>query len=519
MSGIRPFVLVCLVGATVSPMEAPESRRNAATGDEPPRKGANFAYDHPLPDSMRRAIVDVTVVDAESRAPLGCTEVRVLNYVDLKNHSIPTDANGRARIVYPFAEEPDALFEVRKEGFIPQVAELSRLRQQGGSPRRFTIALRRGVTIGGLVTDESGDPIEGVTVVASVDGPLPRVLLPGSPGRERFSEIASRTGPDGRWSTSSCPPDARRMGLQLIHPEYVSSGPRALDGLGLRHPNSEKLRQQADRQTMTKGIRVDGRVVDAEGKPIPGARVVDSRMGITHVDFQREALTDAGGRFHIHCAPGEDMTMLVQVRGYQPTTRTFKARPGLGPVDFRLEPGKTLRGRVVDPAGRPIAGALISLPEGTQYRGVFLRTWTDTEGRFAWEGAPADPMGYMIYRSGYLPLHPVLLTAGDRESIVEMKPALRVTIQAHDRRTGLPIRSFTIEAGAKNWDTGAVAWGAEISWMERKDAARQLYLDATRGPYVFRITSARHKMALSRSVQADERDAEVVVELEKAEPQ
>jgi hypothetical protein len=498
-------------------MEAPESRRNAATGDEPPRKGANFAYEHPLPDSMRRAIVDVTVVDAESRAPVVGAEVQILNYVDLKFHPLATDEHGRVRVVYPFADDPQLSIEVRKEGYIPQRAGWFD-RKKEEPPRELTIALRHGVTIGGLVTDEAGHPIEGVTVVATVDEHASGDRLTDPLGYEIFYEVPFRTGPDGRWSTSSCPPLARKLSLQLNHPDYVSGGGRTLGGSGRRVPDFEGLRRQTDRQIMAKGVRVDGWVVDAESKPVPGARVVDSSRGLTFLSWLREATTDQKGHFHIHCMPGESMTMLVQVRGYQPVTRSFKARAGVQPVEFRLDPGKVMKGRVVDTAGKPIAGASVLMLNSARNRGIFLRTWTDMEGRFVWDSAPDHSVELTIGKPGYLDIEQAPFTARDQEIEIVLKPALTVTIRVVDAASGQPIVSFDVERRVRDVATGGMAWNP-VTARRPDNGARELVFDATDVPDQLQVRSLGYTPAVFRVVQGEERETEVVVRLEKAADQ
>ena len=60
------------------------------------------------------------------------------------------------------------------------------------------------------------------------------------------------------------------------------------------------------------------------------------------------------------------------------------------PLVVRLEAGRTIRGRVVDVKGRPIAGARVT-PE---FRGrsdlLGWRAETDAEGRFQWPNAPLE---------------------------------------------------------------------------------------------------------------------------------
>src|SRR4051794_14701631 len=81
--------------------------RAAASSDEPPQPKVNLAYDLPLPDSVEQSPVDITVLDAATRAPIILAEVLVLNYIDLNNHRFPTNRQGQLRVAYPYAGRPN----------------------------------------------------------------------------------------------------------------------------------------------------------------------------------------------------------------------------------------------------------------------------------------------------------------------------------------------------------------------------------------------------------------------------
>ena len=181
---------------------------------QPAQEKPFLAYDQPLPDSVRRAIVDVTVIDAATRAPVVDAEVMVLNYVDLMFHPASTNQQGRLRVVYPYSEEPSLSIEVRKEGYVPQRSAWGSEKRKDGPPRQVTIALRSGTPMGGLVIDEAGKPIEGVTVVAIVDAYSPDDRLKDLLGYEMFFEVPFRTDANGRWRTIVYPVQLKHSGCR-----------------------------------------------------------------------------------------------------------------------------------------------------------------------------------------------------------------------------------------------------------------------------------------------------------------
>ena len=101
------------------------------------------------------------------------------------------------------------------------------------------------------------------------------------------------------------------------------------------------------------------------------------------------------------------------------------AEPNTPPIEFRLAVGRLLRGRVVDPQGKPIAGAFIVIPANSKYKGVFFRAWSDTQGRFQWHNAPADSVDFTIGADGYIRVENVFLSAGNQEAVVLLKPLVK----------------------------------------------------------------------------------------------
>jgi hypothetical protein len=491
--------------------------RAAVSNDEPAQPMVKLAYDQPLPDSVKRSLVEINVIDVATKAPIALAEVRVLNYVDLRYHRFPTNRQGNLRVAYPYSDHPMLNIEVRKEGYVPQRASWGFEKKRVEAPRRVTIALRRGVEIGGIVVDEAGKPIEEVTVVASVDNHGRGTPVTNPLGYEILYEVPFRTGRDGHWHTSSCPPTADSIDLQLIHPDYVSGGGRTLAGPGLRHPSFQALRTQTDRQVMTKGVRLSGRVTDVEGKPIPGARICESSRGLAFLEYVRNTATDLDGRFHLQFDPDEKIKLTVQVNGFEPVTRALVAKPNVGPVDFQLDAGKVIRGRVVDLNGKPIAGANVIIPRFTKHEGVFLRTWTDHDGRFTWGSAPSEPVELSISADGYMWIERAPFAADDKETVVRLKPSLTVIVRVREDATGRPINNASIESGTTERQTGRLTW-RQIVALNLEDGDFRVTMDAAEGPYQLRVRSEGFEPSVSRPIRGDEKQATEVINLTKSVP-
>ena len=79
-------------------------------------------------------------------------------------------------------------------------------------------------------------------------------------------------------------------------------------------------------------------------------------------------------------------------------------------LDVVLKPGKVIHGRVVDTAGKPVAGAEVSYDGLADRNGIFngrtieWRTQTDANGEFIWDSAPDKAINLTITKSGYMTL-------------------------------------------------------------------------------------------------------------------
>jgi hypothetical protein len=134
--------------------------------------------------------------------------------------------------------------------------------------------------------------------------------------------------------------------------------------------------------------RLAGRVVDEQGAPLGGARVLlytaAVRVGTSPMcpscwaDCAKSATTSADGAFHIDALdPQLVFRVLVVAEGFKPTF-VEKVDPAAGPVRATLarfpadlDPQKVIRGKVSDAHGKPVVGATVS-PIGAKVGG---RRW------------------------------------------------------------------------------------------------------------------------------------------------
>jgi protocatechuate 3,4-dioxygenase beta subunit len=142
--------------------------------------------------------------------------------------------------------------------------------------------------------------------------------------------------------------------------------------------------------TLVRGVPLTVSVLDdATGQPIAGADVAvyTSRGYVLYTSrAMTEGVTGTHGTAEIR-VPGGNLRVVAGATGYA-------QREGEGVnvglegarVTVRLARGGTLEGLVVDPEGRPVAGARVGLLRAPA---VHLRSVTDAEGRFRFEHVPA----------------------------------------------------------------------------------------------------------------------------------
>ena len=92
-----------------------------------------------------------------------------------------------------------------------------------------------------------------------------------------------------------------------------------------------------------------GKVTDETGKPIAGALVRTKFLN----DI-REATTGPDGVYTlVGCEPQPDQ-IVVSAQGRATDMKELNIEPGMGPVDFAMKPGGTVRIRVLDEQGKPV---------------------------------------------------------------------------------------------------------------------------------------------------------------------
>ncbi len=233
----------------------------------------------------------------------------------------------------------------------------------------------------GVVRDENGVPVIGARVLTTAGLQLARPTYTDEQGRYRIR--VNRGG----------------FLLLIVRAEGYVPLQETISGL----PEGEL----PDRDlTLERAAVVSGRVLTADGRPLPGARVRakgGSGGGMMGVGFlgESEGLTDGQGRYLIDgVSPAEKVRIMARhTATCDGVSEPFEVGKG-GSVrapDVTLTEGKTLVVRVRDPDGRPLSGARVELSydRGDHPDWDMLEMWgndanlrTNAEGRVRQEQVP-----------------------------------------------------------------------------------------------------------------------------------
>ncbi len=248
------------------------------------------------------------------------------------------------------------------------------------------IVLERSASLSGVVTDSSGAPVEGARVMVRAEpGNVP---ITGS----RF--VNARSDEDGLFTIDGVTPGRLSLRASAV-------GFQADERTGLEVVAGENLDDL--RIVLEPGATVTGRVLDSLGNPLP-----ETQVGIvrdeTAVAFGggTSDRTDADGVYRMQGVPPGERSVEAVHEGHQRQVRDLTVVAGENRLDFRLQAGVSVSGRVVDEGGVPVAGALVSAVLTGDHPG--LRPGgetTDGSGVFRLEGLSPGAYSLSARKDGF----------------------------------------------------------------------------------------------------------------------
>jgi protocatechuate 3,4-dioxygenase beta subunit len=160
---------------------------------------------------------------------------------------------------------------------------------------------------------------------------------------------------------------------------------------------------------LKQGARVSGVVVDPQGSPLEGARVMyrgvsNWSQGATNERLDA-VISKKDGSFSIQALPQGSFRITARADGYAPGYSdliTLDGETETTGVEVRMEAGATLRGKVVNKSGEPVPAARVRVSvaagraRGPRGRGGGVRqVFSDENGGFVLEGLRRKPHNVM----------------------------------------------------------------------------------------------------------------------------
>jgi protocatechuate 3,4-dioxygenase beta subunit len=393
-------------------------------------------------------------------------------------------------------------------------------------PFEYTLRLERAVSIGGTVVDPDGQPVAGATVEFNDEENSADERHPES---HAFGWIEVESGSDGRWQINRIAEEMiRRIFGRAQHPDYLRTPPVfvAQDTRAEQQLRGGDYVFQLGRATTVTGV-----VVDQIGAPIANAQV---SMWIGSRSERRTTTTDAEGAFSLEGTHPSEAWVTAEASGFAPVTLVVNLAEQTEPLRLVLRPGRTLRFRVVDRSGQPLANAWfqfdtfrdLGAPSEVAQPLVEFRGLADAEGRAVWEKAPDQELPFYIGKSGYLGRDDVRMRPSEQEYVVVLQPALTIAGTVSDATTTKLISNFRILCGwpATLWDQELLQWSSLGHHQLRFDGGtfRHAFDKAIIGGipnpgYVFKFEAEGYAPYVTRVFRPDEGEVEFAVTLKPAE--
>jgi len=308
-----------------------------------------------------------------------------------------------------------------------------------GETRNLDFALTRGETVAGTVVDEAQRPLAGVVVT----------LAPNYEEGGYYAEPKStKTDAAGKWQLEGLQRGNHRVEVggiwQLAAPMTTIVPATGEVRVRVRKP---------------KVATVKGRVVDTDGRPIPGVTIkprvtLPAQPGMEEWDEATmpnvpEQTTDVAGNFHVADVPqGSTVLTLISKTGYKYVSggKVSQANGVFSTTDTVLAAlSARLEGAVFDAAGAPQAGAQVYSPESGDAPSVS----TDAAGRFTLAGLPQGEVTVVAVRGNDAAT--VRAKTGDAAKLT-LKPRTPVPgrdiLRAYEILSRTKLEAFGIQGGS-----------------------------------------------------------------------
>ena len=439
---------------------------------------------------------------------------------------VTTGTDGLATISLPATLPQYLSVRVRKDGFVPKLITWRLDQPSFTLPNDFTLKMEKAQTIGGVVRNDDGQPVEGAKVVLIIRG-----SSMGGVAQQVFNDIWERrvtTEKDGKWHFDEAPSDLRPLQVRLEHPDYASEKeiyPR---------PSDAQFKNQTALLLLHRGTPVNGVVTDENGEPISGVNVVFGEAGSDSTSYP-STQTNAAGHFRFAGLSIKGLSMPPPIltftsNNYAPEMVEFKASAGSQTLNVQLKPGKCLRVRLIDPQGHPIKDVTLAADQWRGHRPFrAIRFQSDNDGLIVWDHAPDDPITFAMLTDTFQSQN-LILQPKDQVQVIQLKRQTVVSGCVFDATTKQPITAFDLIFGTyyPPQVPGWTGWARGAALHFRGDSYRYVFSDPAQmnsldgkipgaeGFHRLRIEAQGYEPGVSRPIANDEESVSIDFQLKPA---
>ena len=472
----------------------------AASSEVPAARAQDFELHVVGPDGKA---VPEAVVQLRADSLPTAQQIRKGKFIRQQSYGIfvATDALGRLVVELPHAPERFDVF-ITIPGYGPYWAGWSSETHAQSIPRRFSAELEAAWSMGGIVVDVDGKPVENADVWPSIE-------FKKRPGEVRQMGIGARvkTNTAGKWRFDSVPVSLSDVQVNIDHSGFRPNRRQ----LGRREFGIDRDREPTSQIVMDRGLTVTGKVTDDAGQPIVGALVRTK-----FINDVREAKTGHDGVYILAGCEPRSVRLVVSAKGRATDVKELNIEPGMGTVDFRMKLGGTVHIRVLDERGNPVPKARIFFQQWRRQFQHFefdsVKQYTDDMGAWVWREAPLDEFLADICPPVGMQLRAQALIARDEEYVFRVPGPLVVSGKVIDAVTRQPVKTFRVVPGGR-YDRGDVFWNWRESFIAsdgryeirqtRADSANMILIEADGylSPVSREIKSTEESVAIDFALQ------------------
>lgn len=363
----RLLAALFVVAAAVAVVGIQRSGGGPAAVPPAPEATPSVDFDEapvPAPPGPDGGYLRGSVLGADGRPAAG-SEVRALAERTVLASAV-TDGEGNFRIG-PL--RPGEILLIARSGGLASEAEGPIPLAPGEELGGLSLRLAPGGSLFGTILDaETAAPLEDATV--------------------RAAGLSHRTDASGRFALEGLTPgeivfQVRADGYEP-RDERLSIGSGPTSGVEIR---------------LTKGVRLEGRVVDGAGRPVAGATIFAAAYRLREGDRRLAGRAGSDGAFVVTAPAGHVILEAVDAAGGTGRSSVLGVPPGgsMEGIEIVIAESASLTGNVIDAAGEPLPGARVYAAAGELTFGGVV---TGGDGTFTLGSIPPGPIQVVAVSGG-----------------------------------------------------------------------------------------------------------------------